>query len=106
MDLNNKKKILWTSITHLGLIVLAVAIFLIPTLFTFVRDTTIGFVLSRGKIPLGILLVALPTITVIWLWKSTLLTGKWQEKVVFGLWVIFNLFFTIAYLVVIDNYLK
>jgi len=96
-------KIWWTCMLHLGLALFYGIVYFIPPLFSFIQKAYIGTI-HGGRIPLGILTMAIPTIIIGFMWRSNL-TGKWWNKVIYGLWLMFNVILSLVYLLVIDYYL-
>ena len=100
------KKILYTCLIHAAGAVLFMATFAIPKLFTYIRDTEVR--LGGGRAPLGIVVIVLPSLFLAFLWGEGLIGTKGMigKKLLFSLWIFFNVGITIAYIAVISMFFK
>ncbi|MDR2966518.1 MAG: hypothetical protein LBU74_01055 [Methanobacteriaceae archaeon] len=112
IKLSFHKKLMLTFMIHAIAIGLFVLIYTIPSFFSFVQNTSLNGV--KGGIPLGVIIIAFPTILISLLWapfgikmaKFPAPKGNILKKINFALWILLNFFFSMVYLFAISYYFR
>jgi hypothetical protein len=104
-----RKKIMLTLMIHVIALGLFVLIYATPDLFSFIRNAEIQG--GERHVPLGVAIIALPTILISLLWapfgfgtKFPAPKGKILKKTGFALWVSINLIFSVGCLLAVDYF--